>query len=79
MEILLAFFIMVGCFAALSLGWILSGKKLRGSCGGVGLKQKGEDIECGVCGKKGSEIEICDMPAEKTTPPADSKKPSKKS
>lgn len=62
MEFLFALLIMGGCFLGLGLGYFLAGKKLRGSCGGVAVKYKGQEIECTVCGKKGSEIDTCDTP-----------------
>lgn len=50
----------MSCFALLAVGYIVAGKKIKGSCGGIGIQYKGEDIECGVCGKKGDEIAQCD-------------------
>jgi len=60
MEILLTFLIIAACFAGLGIGLILTGKKLKGSCGGVASKGKGPDIECSICGKKGDEIDSCE-------------------
>lgn len=65
MEIILTFLIIAACFAGLGIGFIISGKKLKGSCGGFAAKGLGPDVECSVCGKKGDEIDACDTPEDK--------------
>ncbi len=66
LDILFTLVIFVACFALLAVGYIVAGKKIKGSCGGIGIQYKGEDIECGVCGKKGDEIAQCDPKLIKT-------------
>jgi len=73
MEILLTFVIISMCFGLLSLGWVLGGKKIKGSCGGLGIVYKGEEIECGICGKKGEEIATCDRNDDSKPAPKDQK------
>jgi len=60
MEILLALVIVILCVAGLGLGYLVSGKRLKGSCGGFAIRTKEGEVRCGVCGKEGDEIETCD-------------------
>lgn len=41
--LLITFVVFMLAFAGLALGYLLAGKRLKGSCGGVG------DSACGVC------------------------------
>ena len=43
-----------GCMLAMAVGILLTGKKLRGSCG---QDSQSEDLSCGVCAKQ--EHDVC--------------------
>jgi len=58
MEILATIVFFGLCMVGLSIGVILSDRRLRGSCGGDALiSPDGEAISCGACPKK--EQELC--------------------
>ena len=45
-TLLIGFLVFAGALLALSLGWLVGGKRLRGSCGGLGT---GGDGACALC------------------------------
>lgn len=58
MVILVAVVLFALCFAAMSIGVIVSDLQLRGSCGGDSVVgPDGAPMSCGSCPKK--EVEIC--------------------
>ena len=57
MEIFLSILIFILCFLGMSLGIVLAGKKIKGSCGGTAHLEKELGLSCGGCAKK--EKEIC--------------------
>lgn len=58
MELIAAVVLFGACFAAMSVGVVLSNKELRGSCGGVALHDAdGDPLSCGACPRQ--EREIC--------------------
>ena len=58
MEVLLAIGLFGVCMAAMGLGVIVSGRRLRGSCGGDSVHDPtGEALSCGACPKK--QVQVC--------------------
>lgn len=58
MEIIITFAVVTTCFFMLSIGLILNGKLIRGSCGGEQVQHEEEVFSCGACPKK--EAMICE-------------------
>lgn len=51
--ILLTVLIFAAAMGIMAIGVILSGRCLRGSCGGENIRStNGEEVTCGVCGRK---------------------------
>ncbi len=58
METIIAVLLFTGSFAAMSVGVVLSGRRLRGSCGGPDVVgADGEALSCGACPKQ--EVDLC--------------------
>lgn len=58
METLIAVVLFASFFAAMSIGVMLSGRSLRGSCGGDSVMDaNGNPLSCGACPKK--EASVC--------------------
>lgn len=58
METIIAVGLFGLCFAGMSVGVMLSGRRLRGSCGGDPvLDANGEEIACGSCARQ--EASVC--------------------
>ena len=55
-TLLLTTLFFAGCVLLLSIGFLIRGAVLKGSCGGAAA-QLGDDASCGACAKK--EKEIC--------------------
>lgn len=63
MEIVLAIGFFGLCMGAMGVGTMMSGRRLRGSCGGDAvIGADGREISCGACPKKESEICPSDDP-----------------
>lgn len=63
MEVLLAIGLFGVCMGAMALGVMMSGRALRGSCGGPKvLGADGEALSCGACPRKESEVCPSDDP-----------------
>jgi len=57
-ETIIAVLLFSGFFAAMSIGVMVSGRKLKGSCGGdTVMDASGNPLSCGACPKK--EQDIC--------------------
>lgn len=61
-TVAIAFLVFMLVIAGMALGVMLQGKRITGSCGGLGAI-KGVD-KCGVCGKSfdDPDVESCDGP-----------------
>ncbi len=58
METIIAVVLFASFFAAMSIGVIVSGRGLKGSCGGdTVMDASGNPLSCGACPKK--EKELC--------------------
>ena len=58
MEIVIVMALFAASMGAMSVGVMLSGRRLRGSCGGPSVVgANGEEISCGACPKK--EATVC--------------------
>lgn len=58
MEAIIAVVLFASFFAAMSIGVMVSGRSLKGSCGGdTVMDADGNPLSCGACPKK--EQEIC--------------------
>ena len=58
MEIVLTVVLFAVCMGSMALGLMMSGRELRGSCGGPDIHDaNGDALSCGACPKK--EQEIC--------------------
>ena len=50
MEYMVTFLVFLGFIVLMASGFMLQGKRLRGSCGGIGNEENKEP--CGVCGSQ---------------------------
>lgn len=58
MEFVLTLVLFATCMLGMGVGVLLSGRSLRGSCGGDGvIDAQGREISCGACPKK--EHDVC--------------------
>ena len=58
LKIILATLVIVGlALLGMAIGVMLTGKRIKGSCGGIGaaMNEKGERV-CGICGQEVSAI-----------------------
>jgi hypothetical protein len=56
MEIVLALALFGVAMFGMSIGVIVSNRRLQGSCGGVVALGDGAEAACGACGKKAAEM-----------------------
>ena len=63
MEIFLGIVVFGLAMAGMSVGVLLSDRRLRGSCGGVGVvSHGGDELSCGACPKADAELCPSDEP-----------------
>ena len=56
MAFVITLLFFAACMTGLSIGMIVSGRRLKGSCGGI-AELEHEDLSCGGCAKR--EAEVC--------------------
>ena len=63
METFLTVILFAACMTGISVGVLLTGRRLRGSCGGESvIDGSGEPLSCGACPRKESQVCPSDDP-----------------